>query len=294
MIGTTSTTGATSTTDTTSTTLLRIRESRRAHPRLVGFLTSIGVLLAAALLWELVAIGLSTPFFPRFTDVLGRMRDLWFSGGVGTLFITADLIELVASSMRRFVPAVVAAVFAGAALGLAIGMMPRFGGVVYPLVHFIRAIPSAAKLPLFIVLLGLGDQMMIWLIIVAVAFTITINVVDGVRTVEPVLIDTARSFRTSGWRTLRNVVLPATMPKFFAGVRISTMVAFGTLILAEMYSSSEGIGFFVLYAQRRFLMLDMWAGVLLLGVLGWALNALISVIEKRALRWHEESRAPAA
>lgn len=264
---------------------------RRVRGSLLRPVISVAVLIGAGIAWQLAALALDSLFFPPITAVLARMKELWLGGPASQLFLSDAFFDLVLPSFARFIPAFVIAVLLGVGLGLAIGLTPRFGEVLYPLVHFIRSIPSAAKLPLFIVLLGIGNSMIVWLIAVTVAFPLIINVVDGVRGIEPVLTDTVRSFRISRLRRVWSVILPAAMPKIFAGLRIGTMIAFGTMIVAEMYSSSDGMGYFVLYAQRRFLLLDMWAGVLLLGLLGWALNALLNIAESRVLAWHRGARA---
>jgi ABC-type nitrate/sulfonate/bicarbonate transport system permease component len=116
------------------------------------------------------------------------------------------------------------------------------------------------------------------------------NTTDGMDGLDPTLLETVRSYEISGLDRMRLVILPAIAPRVCAGLRISLSLAVLILIVAEMLGSSNGIGFFVLQAQQSFAIPQMWAGTLLLGLLGYSLNAGFGVFERRALRWHTSQR----
>lgn len=253
----------------------------------------IAVVVVAALIWEAIARLTGTLFFPPLSAILVRAHEMWFSGPPAQLFVTDAFLGVLLPSLQRLLPALVIAIVAGIAIGLAIGLVGWVSDLLYPLVHFIRSIPPSAKLPLFIILLGISNEMKIWLIVVTVALPLVINVVDGVRSTEPILLDGTRIFGISRTRTVFSVVLPSALPKIFAGLRLTTMIALIVLVLEEMLASSDGIGFFLLYSQRQFRLLDMWTAVLLISVLGYLLSTLVDFAEHRMLTWHRNARAGA-
>jgi ABC-type nitrate/sulfonate/bicarbonate transport system permease component len=97
----------------------------------------------------------------------------------------------------------------------------------------------------------------------------------------------------SGRDRLLRIVLPAASPQIFAGMRTSLSLALILMVISEMVASTNGIGFFVLQSQRSFAIPEMWAGILLLGLLGYALNLIFMLVERRVLAWHRGARASA-
>jgi ABC-type nitrate/sulfonate/bicarbonate transport system permease component len=252
--------------------------------------SSVLVLLVAALLWEGTARTVQSIFLPPLTAIGAQIMENWLSGPAHRLWMSETFTSMMGASLRRLVPAFVLGCLAGAAAGIAIGLSARVRELLYPLVHFLRSIPSVALLPLFIVLLGLGDLMKTWLIGVAVIWPVLINVVDGVRSVDPLMRDTLHSYGASAAQRVRWLVVPAMTPHLFAGLRIATMVGLAVMTVAEMYASGDGVGHHVLYSQRRFDTLSMWSGVFALAALGIAANVALSLAERRLLAWHRGAR----
>jgi ABC-type nitrate/sulfonate/bicarbonate transport system permease component len=104
--------------------------------------------------------------------------------------------------------------------------------------------------------------------------------------VDPVQLGTASTFGVKGARLLWQIVLPSAAPHIFTGLRVSLAVALIVMVISEMVASSDGIGYFVLAAQRGFRVRDMFAGVVTLAVVGYGLNRIFLAIEARVLRWH--------
>ena len=115
---------------------------------------------------------------------------------------------------------------------------------------------------------------------------VLLNTYSGVRSVDPVQLQTARTFGVSGWKLLWQIVLPASSPYIFTGMRVSLAVALIVMVISEMVAASSGIGYFILSAQRGFKIREMFAGVLTLAALGYILNRLFLMIENRVLAWH--------
>jgi len=117
-------------------------------------------------------------------------------------------------------------------------------------------------------------------------FPVLLNTYSGVRSVDPVQLQTAATFGVSRARVLRQVVLPAAAPSIFTGMRISLAVALIVMVISEMVAASNGIGYFILAAQRGFKVREMFAGVVTLALVGYGLNRLFLAVENRVLAWH--------
>jgi ABC-type nitrate/sulfonate/bicarbonate transport system permease component len=120
----------------------------------------------------------------------------------------------------------------------------------------------------------------------AAFFPALLNTYSGVRGIDPIQLQTASTFGVSGARLLWQIVLPASSPFIFTGLRVSLAVALIVMVVSEMVAASNGIGYFILSAERGFQIQEMFAGVLTLAVLGYALNRVFLFIEDRVLAWH--------
>lgn len=177
----------------------------------------------------------------------------------------------------------------GCVLGIALGvLMGRFRpvhGLLEPLVEVLRPLPKPALLPPLMLFLGLGDTMKITAVALGVFFPVLINTIQGVRGVDPVMVDTARTFQHSRAALLWKVVLPSAMPLVLAGMRIALGIALVLVVIAEMMAGTGGIGYLIIDLQRSFRIVDMYAWVVILAVLGYALNEVFVAIERRAIHW---------
>ncbi|GAA3211013.1 ABC transporter permease [Microbacterium terregens] len=276
---------------TTKTTWMGVvRRPRRDYRRVREFGIRWGALLALGLVWELAARIAESPFFPPVSAIIERFVEIWFSGSPSSLFLTERVgTDIVPSLVRMLGGWSIAVVFA-IVLGVAIGRSRVLGDYVEPIIHFVRAIPPPALIPIFLILLGFGNEMRVALIAFAVIWPVLLNTIDGVRSVESLHLDTGRVFEFDRRKVFFGVVLPSAAPKIFAGLRVSLSVALIVMVISEMVGKPDGIGFVILGAQRNFRMLDMWAGILLLGILGYVLNAILALVESRVTRWHRGAR----
>lgn len=239
----------------------------------------VAFIVALLVLWEIAAASGVMPAmsFPRMSAILATWWDLIVSGEL--------LGELVPSLWRMF-----AGYFVGVALGVLVGLLMGYVRFFYtllePITEVLRPIPSPAYLPIVILFLGIDDEMKIFMIAFASFFPVLLNTYSGVRSVDPVQLQTARTFGVSGWNLLWQIVLPASSPYIFTGMRVSLAVALIVMVISEMVAASSGIGYFILSAQRGFKIREMFAGVLTLAALGYILNRLFLIIENRVLAWH--------
>ncbi|MGX9961894.1 ABC transporter permease [Roseomonas sp. F4] len=212
--------------------------------------------------------------------------------------IGATLFELLASG--EFVEPLLATlklVFAGFAigsvigvtLGTAMGWWPAAFRLFEPLVELVRPVPKSALVPPLMLFLGIGFTMKVTSVALVVIFPVLLNTLQGVRGVDRVMLDAAR---THGWgttHTLWHLVLPAALPFVLAGMRISLGLALVLAVLAEMLAGEGGLGFLILDMQRSFLIRQMYAWLVILAVLGLVLNGIFAALERRALHWQNRS-----
>jgi len=243
--------------------------------RLIGVLF-IGVLL---LLWEFVAYSndsLSSTF-PRMSTILATWWELIVSG---------ELFQQLVPSLLRMFGGYFIGVLLGVVLGLMMGTVRFFYNLLEPVTELLRPIPSPAYLPIVILFLGIDDEMKIFMIAFASLFPVLLNTYSGVRSVDPIQLQTAKTFGVAPHKMLWKVILPAASPYIFTGMRVSLAVALIVMVLSEMVAASSGIGYFILNAQRGFKIREMFAGVLTLAVIGYLLNYLFLLIESKILAWH--------
>jgi len=244
------------------------------------------VLAGLVVLWELVTRRADNPYFPRPSVIAEVIHERWLSGPASRLFLTDAVQQDVVPSLIRVLTGWGVAAVVGIALGVAIGRSARLADYLAPVLHFLRAVPPPALLPVFIVLIGLGSTMQLAVITFGVIWPILLNAADGARAVPATQVDTARSFRVSRARWLFGVVLPSASPKIFAGLRISLSLSLILMVISEQVGASNGLGRSLLDAQRDFSLRSLWAVIVLLGVLGYVLNSALLSIERRVLRWH--------
>ncbi len=243
--------------------------------KLGGFLLIV-IFLA---LWEVLARSevLQTVSFPPFSKVAVAFWILIVNGKIA--------LALLPSLERLFVGYFLAALF-GIGLGMAMGYFRTAFNLFEPLTEILRPIPSPAYIPIAILFLGLGDEMKIFMIGFACFFPILLNTYSGVRSVDVIQINTARTFGLGAGAILRKVIIPAASPQIFTGLRVSLAISLIMVVISEMVASIDGIGFFILNAQRSFRVLEMYAGVIVLGLLGYLLNWVFVRLERQILHWN--------
>jgi ABC-type nitrate/sulfonate/bicarbonate transport system permease component len=233
-----------------------------------------------ALIWIYTASVDSYAVSPM-PDVLDSFRRAWLFDGV---------TEHIVPSLVRVALGFGVAVLVGVTAGFLLGLSRTASAIAQPVVSFLRAIPAAALLPPAIVILGVGNSMKVFVIAFVACWPVLLNTSDGVRELDRTMLDTARVYGIGGLERLRLVILPAVAPRIFAGMRVSLAISVLLLVTSEMVASTNGIGHFVFLAQSQFAVADMWAGVILLGLIGFVLNVAFEAVERRVLRWHLASR----
>ena len=238
--------------------------------------------------WQLWASAAGSSFFPPPSAIVARMYHLWFSGPAAHLFLTPDATSNILPSLGRVLAGLAIATAIALPLGIALGRSPVATSYLNPLLQFARALPVVTMAPVFIVLFKIGTDMEIATIAFGTTWPILLNTIDGAATVDPQHLETSRAFRLSSWQRLAWVIIPAALPKAFAGFRLSLSLALILMVFAELVGSSNGIGYEMSNASNSFDMTFLWATIVLLGVLGYLLNALLGGAERLVLSWHTD------
>jgi ABC-type nitrate/sulfonate/bicarbonate transport system permease component len=264
--------------------------ARAASIRPLRPLARWAVLIAALALWQAATRAAGSSFFPPPSVIAGRMYQLWFSGPATHLFLTRDATGNLLPSLGRVLAGLAVAVAAGGTAGLALGRSRAFADYADPVLQFARALPTVTLVPVFIAIFRLGTQMEVATIAFGTVWPILLNTADGARSLDPVLAETARAFRLPAWQRLTTLIIPATLPKFFAGLRLSVSLSLILMVFAELAGSSSGLGYEMGNAESSFNTIWLWATLVLIAILGNLLNALELAAEHRVLAWHRGAR----
>lgn len=242
------------------------------------FVAGLPLLLAFCLLWEMAPrLGWMNPiFFPPLTVVLQALWDLTVSG---------TLAEHIAISFQRAGIGFALAVVIALPLGALMGRYSAFERATDFLIQTLRNTSQFALLPVFVLLLGIGEASKIAITFYAAVFFLLINTIVGVKAVDPLLLKAAKSMGTSDWHLFRKVIFPSAIPSIVAGARLGIKASLFSVIAAEMLAARSGIGFLIQNASLLLKSAEMYAGILTLTTVGLALNYALVWIERRATHW---------
>jgi ABC-type nitrate/sulfonate/bicarbonate transport system permease component len=171
------------------------------------------------------------------------------------------------------------------ALGLPCGHFRGLRNVVEPVVELLRPIPPLAMLPMFIVWVGIGEGSKVGFITYATFFPMFLTTVHAVSRLDPLLIRAAQSLGATPWPLFFRVILPAALPEMLTGIRLGIALSFFVIVIAEFIGAESGLGYLINDGRNFFLVPQMLGAAVLLGLLGYAGNALVRLAERRLLRW---------
>ena len=242
--------------------------------------SGLAVMAACLLAWEGWAFLRQdlAAYFPPASQVLLTLAQILGSG---------ELVGHIGATLRRFAEGYTIAAAGAVTAGLCLGLWRRLYNAFEPLIELLRPMPSPATIPIAILFLGIGDEMKVAVTVYACSWPILLNTIDGVRSVDRVLVATAATFRLTPWERFWKVMLPAASPQIVTGLRVSLAIALILVTTAEMVVSDDGLGYYVLESQRTFQMPQMYAAVVALGVIGYALNRLFLALDGWAMAWHK-------
>lgn len=232
---------------------------------------------ALVLLWWLLTLGSDSFWVPKPGKLVTTFWEVW----VGPRW-ASDVVP----SLVRLVIGLTVAIVLGILMGLAIGSSVLLRRLSEPVLEFFRALPPPILIPVLMVLVGVNDTMKVLVIISGCIWPVLLNTIEGVRSVDDVLQDTARVYGITGRSKFTMLTLPATSPYYVAGIRQALSLGLILMVISEMFGSSSGLGFTIVQFQRMFAVTEMWSGIVLLGLIGVALAAAFALVEKRVLAWY--------
>jgi ABC-type nitrate/sulfonate/bicarbonate transport system permease component len=241
------------------------------------WLARLAVIAAMFGLWEMAARFLADPLF-----LSPPSRVI---ASLGALFDTPGIPAALALTLFELGTAFVLAVAIGLVLGLAIGLAPLARKSFFPIVLLLYGMPQITILPLFILLFGIGAASKVAFGVTHGVFPVTVTVVAGVQNLKPILLVSARAMGASRWQIFRHVIFPHMVPSFFAGMRLGMSGVLLGVLLAELYVSVAGIGYFTTLFTQNFDPTKLFGLVGVLAAMAIVLNAVVRRAEIHFAKW---------
>ncbi len=233
-------------------------------------------------IWWVASADSTSPFWPPLSEILRAFPETWTWEQVRT-----DIVP----SLTRLVIGYGIALVVGVALGSAIGLSRTLRALLEPTFEFFRAIPPPVLIPIIALFVGYtGWTGKIVTIALGCLWPILLNAVEGVRGLDEVLVDTARSYRLRRRTRLLQVVLRGSSPQVAAGARQALSIGVILMVISELFGANQGLGAAIVRFQRAFAIPEMWTGIILLGLIGFALSVVFRIVEHRTLAWYRGLR----
>jgi NitT/TauT family transport system permease protein len=237
---------------------------------------SFSLIFGFFLMWEVLCIVLNVSdlVLPRPTEIIAT---LWVKFPI----LWPHILQTLYSTLIGFV----LGVGIGVTLGVLVGTSRVAYAVAYPLLVGFSSIPKVAVVPIFVLWFGSGTTPAILTAMVICVFPIVVNIATGLATTEPDLEDVLKTLGASKSEILWNVGLPRTMPYFFASLKVAITLSFVGAVLSETVASNRGIGNVMMTASSNFQVSLVFAGLIILAVLGVVLYSFFSFLERRVTGW---------
>ena len=234
-------------------------------------------------LWWALSAGSTSFFWPPLSDIVAAFPQTW----------NADRwLHDVLPSIARLALGYLTALVVGVALGTAIGSSRTLRQLSEPTLEFFRAVPPPVLIPVIALFAGYtGWTAKVTTIALGCLWPILLNTVEGVRALDEVLRDTARSYRLGRTATLYHVVLRGSSPRVATGARQALSIGVILMVISELFGANRGMGAAIVQFQRGFAIPQMWTGIILLGLIGVLLSVIFRVVETRVLAWYFGQRA---
>ena len=227
------------------------------------------------LLWYLFSLKVNMKILPRPTEVYLNMFEL----------SNQELYKHVFVSLYRVSSGIMISLIIGSLIGLLMAYSKTWNKILNPLVYFTYPIPKTALLPIVMLLYGLGDKSKIIIIVLILVFQIIVAVRDAALNIPYETYNPIRSLGASKLQIFSHITLPAILPELLTTLRLSIGTALSILFFAEGYGTKYGIGYYILDAWSRISYLEMYTGIIILGLLGFVLFMLIDILEESLFKW---------
>jgi len=245
-------------------------------PRRAQAATVAASLLAAAALWETAGRRTSTAFMAPLSATLVRFGQLMASG---------QIVRRAAESLTLLFTGFALAVLAGAPLGLLLARSRTLRVALEDYVTILNALPIVALVPFILSMMGFGFAPKVLVVFLFAVFPVLFNTVEGARSIDPELVEVARSFRSGEWALWREVMVPHALPFTMTGIRQGAGRGLVGMVVAEFFLSSSGLGQVILLASQDFDTPTLLATILAIAGLGVGLMEAARALENRLAAW---------
>jgi sulfonate transport system permease protein len=174
---------------------------------------------------------------------------------------------------------------AGIILGLAIGLVPFIYIILESIINFLKNIPPIAWIPLAILWFGIGESSKIYIIAYSAFFPILLNTIFGIRSIDKILLKMAKNMQLNKFYFIKEIIIPASLPSIFTGLRIGMGTGWMALIAAEMIGATSGLGFMIEESRQLLLVSRVIVGILSIGFCGFICDKILQYIEKKLVPW---------
>ncbi|MBZ0162743.1 MAG: ABC transporter permease [Notoacmeibacter sp.] len=199
------------------------------------------------------------------------------------------LFDASLATLRRMLFGWFFACAVGITLGALVGSSATLKVYFAPMLEALRPLPASSLIPLFIAVVGLSEGMILGVIAFGALWPLLLSTIHGMASVEPLLHEVGSALAMRKRDVLRKISLPNAMPDILAAMRLSLTISLILAVVCEMLTGSEGLGQWLLATSRAFASAKMFAGIVILGLMGYASNALLNAVEKRLLRWKAQN-----
>jgi NitT/TauT family transport system permease protein len=257
--------------------LNKIHLGRESTYKLLSIISPFVVLA----LWELsVRLGfLDARFFPAPSTVVIVLYELLASG---------EIFEHLAITMQRITIGFLLGAIPGILLGMMMGWSKGVRAFLDPIVSALYPIPKLSLLPLFLVIFGLGESSKVVVIAIAGFFMVLITTSHGVMRIDPILVQAAQNYGARGWRLFYKVILPASLPSIFTGLRLALGICLIVIVAAEFVAANKGIGYLIWISWSTLTVGKMYAGLVVIAILGLLFSSGLERLSKVLMPWAED------
>jgi NitT/TauT family transport system permease protein len=252
--------------------------------RVRGALLTLAFPLAVLIVWHFATYGRKFSLIPPPGDVALELYDLAFGGIFDDAYSQTLHVHLLAS-MSRVYGGFAIALAVALPLGLMIGRIPLVRQLLDPSLQVLRPIPVTAWLPLAMIMFGLGPRSAFFLVCLGAFYPILINTIFGVRSVDPRLFEAASMLGCTGSAQFFKVVLPASLPAIFTGLRLGLGFAWVVIVVGEMTGVQTGLGAIIMEARQLSRTEIVICGMIVIGIAGFITDRLVLLVGRRLLRW---------
>lgn len=204
------------------------------------------------------------------------------------LFTEKDLLGDIGISLYRIIMGFLLGTIPGIIVGLAMGLFWPVRVFLMPIASAIYAIPKIAILPLVIIAFGIGELSKIMIVAISIFFLVALNTMSGVLSIDTQYRDVARNLGASRWELFWTVALPGSLPSIFTGMRLSLGFALVVIVGAEFLAADKGIGFMIWQNYQTLRIKQMFVGLVITGIMGWALTLLVDTLERVVVPWRAD------